>query len=206
MKTREYNFSYVINTNKDYDSFKETLNNIVHPIGTKTFVNKIYSHYSIFNNNIQNIIYKEEIYGDTFNISYSSNNMVSTNASANLSASISVGDVVILEDLEILLEGTSNTISGSNVIIGLSTNFLNQLQDGDLIEISTGNTEVVTSVESNTSILTQNTIGVSSNGSTINLIYNDTKTVTFVNANTILVNSNFETSGNNIVVIHRKVE
>ena len=132
--------------------------------------------------------------------------MVSTNASANLSASISVGDVVILEDLEILLEGTSNTISGSNVIIGLSTHFLNQLQDGDLIEISTGNTEVVTSVESNTSILTQNTIGVSSNGSTINLIYNDTKTVTFVNANTILVNSNFETSGNNIVVIHRKVE
>jgi hypothetical protein len=201
-----HNFSYVINTTKDYDTFKTTLDNIVHPIGTRTFVNKIYSHYSIFNNDIQNIIYKEEIYGDTFNISYSSNNMVSTNASANLSASISVGDVVILEDLEILLEGTSNTISDSNVIVGLSTNFLNQLQDGDLIVISTGNTEIVTSVESNTSIITQNTIGVSSNGSTINLIYNDTKTVTFVNANTILVNSNFESGGNNIVVIHRKVE
>ena len=204
--TKYHNFSYVINTTKDYDTFKESLDNIVHPIGTKTFVNKIYAHSSNFTSNLQSTIYKEQIYTDTFNIAYSSNNMISTNVSSNLSASISIGDVVILEDLQILLEGTANTTSDSNVVVGLSTNFLNQIQDGDLIEISTGNTEVVTSVESNNTIITQNTIGISSTGSTINLIFNDTKTVTFVNANTILVNSNFATTSNNIVVIHRKVE
>ena len=204
--TKYHNFSYVINTTKDYDTFKGSLDNIVHPIGTKTFVNKIYSHSSNFTSNLQSLIYKEQIYTDTFNIAYSSNNMVSTNVSANLSATISVGDVVILEDLELVLEGTANTTLDSNVVVGLSTNFLNQVQDGDLIQISTGNTEVITSVESNNSIITQNTIGVTSTGSTINLIFNDTKTVTFVNANTILVNSNFVTNGNNIVVIHRKVE
>lgn len=201
-----HNFSYVINTNQDYEKFKTTLNNIVHPIGTKTFVNKIYSHSDVFTSNVQNIIYKEQLLDDTFNIAYNSNNIITTNVSANLESTISIGDVLILEDLVLTLEGTANVVESSNLITGNSTNFLNQVQDGDLIYISTGNTEIITSVDSNTSLVTQNTIGVSSDGVTINLIFNDTKTVTFVNANTILVDSNFSTNGNNIFVIHRKVE
>jgi hypothetical protein len=200
-----HNFSYVIETTKDYETFKETLNNIVHPTGMKTFVNRVYNNIDTITSNISTTIYTQSELSDTFNISSSSNNMVSTNLSANLVGSVSVGDVVILQNLYLPLEGTVNTILGSNSVIGTSTNFLNQIQDGDLIYISTGNTESVT-VNSNTEIVTQNTIGVTSSGQTLNIVFSDAKTVTYVNANTILVDSDFVTNSSNVVVVLRKVE
>ena len=200
-----HNFSYEINSNIDYEKFKETLQNIVHPAGTKVFVNKINENSDDITANVNNIIYKEYLLSDTFNISILTNRLVSTNTSANLSSYISVGDEIIVEDLFLKLQGTVGTTATSNTVIGTSTNFLNQIQDGDTVFISTGNTEIVTSVESNTSIITKNTIGVSSTGKEISLIYNDTKTVTFVNANTILVNSTFKSNGNNKTVLHRIV-
>ena len=200
-----HNFSYVINTTKDYDTFSETLNNIVHPVGMKTFVNRIYNNSDNVTSNIVTTIFTQTPIEETFNISASSNNMVSTNSSANLIGLISVGDYVLLEDLLLPLEGTVNTVLNSNSVIGTSTNFLNEVQDGDLVFISTGNTETVI-INSNTQIITQNTIGVSSNNQTISLLFTDVKQVTSVTSNTIFVDSNFITNSSNVSVILRKVE
>jgi hypothetical protein len=200
-----HNFSYVINTTKDYNTFSETLNNIVHPVGMKTFVNRIYNNSDNVTSNIVTTIYTQTPLEDTFNISISSNNMISTNPSANLIGLVSVGDVILLKDLLLPLEGTVNTVLNSNSVIGTSTNFLNQIQDGDLVFISTGNTEIVT-VNSNTQIITQNTIGVNSNDETISLLFTDAKQVTSVTSNTIFVDSNFIINSSNVSVILRKVE
>lgn len=200
-----HNFSYVINTTKDYDSFQETLNNIVHPVGMKTFVNRIYDNMDAISSNVSTEIYTETSLEYKFNVSSGANTVVSTNTSLNLASIFSVGDVIILKDLLKPLQGTVNTTLNSNSVIGTTTNFMNEIQDGDTIYISTGNTESVT-VNSNTQIITQNTIGVTSVGSTINLLFSDAKTITFVNANTILVDSNFVTNSTNVSATLRKVE
>lgn len=200
-----HNFSYVINTTKDYDTFSETLNNVVHPVGMKTFVNRIYDNINSIKSNVSTIIYTETPLNYTFNISSGANTIVSTNTTVNLSSIMSVGDVIVLHDLLKPLQGTVNTTLNSNSVIGTTTNFLNEIQDGDVIYISTGNTETVT-VNSNTQLITQNTIGVTSVGSTINILFSDAKTITFVNANTIFVDSNFATNSVNVSATIRKVE
>jgi hypothetical protein len=154
--------------------------------------------------NLVNQIIKTSTLINTFNVTSGANNIVSTNVSANLSATINVGDIVTVQSLVKSLSGTGNTTSGSNTIIGVSTNFLNQLQDGDIVQLSTGNTETVT-VTGNTSLYTQNTIGVTATGVLINLVFDDTKTVTFVNANTILVDTNFSTNASYANVSIQKV-
>lgn len=199
-----HNFSYVINTNQDYSTFKTPLNNIVHPIGTITFVNRMSDHLVQVSSNLVNQVIKTSTLTNTFNITSGTKNIVSTNVSANLRSTISVGDVITVQNLVKSLSGTGNTTSGSNTIIGISTNFLNQLQDGDIVRLSTGNTETVT-VTGNTSLYTQNTIGVTATGVLINLVFNDTKTVTFVNANTILVDTNFSTNASYANVSIQKV-
>ena len=202
--TYYHNFSYVISTNKDYASFKSSLNNIVHPAGTVTFVNRLKDTQIDINNTLSNKRIRQSTLVDTFNIAYNANNMVSTNVSANLISLVSVGDIITVTGMVKLLSGNANTTAGSNTVLGYGTNFLNELNDGDIVSLSTGNTETVV-VTGNTSIVTQNTIGVTHTNTMINVVFDDTKTVTFVNANTILVDTLFSANAKYANVTLQKV-
>jgi hypothetical protein len=132
--------------------------------------------------------------------------MVATGASPNLANTVNVGDMVILTTLSKRVNGTVNVASTSNVVTGNLTTFINDVQDGDTIFISSGNTETVTYVTNTTSLMTQNTINVTANNQTINVVFDDIRTVTFVNANTILVSGSFTTTANLVTTILQKVE
>lgn len=201
-----HNFSYVISTSKDYNTFKTSLDNIVHPIGTVTFINRIDTNSDIVP--YASIDYRliTEQLPVTFNISSGSLNMVSTNNSINVASLVEVGDFVVVESVSKPISGTSNVTSGSNTVIGLNTNFINDIQIGDIIYLSTGNTETVKSITDANKLITQNTIGVTSTGVTINLVFDDTKTVNFVNANTILVDTAFTTNSSFTTTLVQKVE
>jgi hypothetical protein len=132
--------------------------------------------------------------------------MVATGASPNLANTVNVGDMVILTTLSKQVNGTVNVASTSNVVTGNLTTFINDIQDGDTIYISSGNTETVTYVTNTTSLMTQNTINVTANNQTINVVFDDIRTVTFVNANTILVSGSFTATANLVTTILQKVE
>ena len=201
-----HNFSYVINTKKDYQSFKTVLNEVVHPIGTKTFIvhNDEYNESMPVSMNDWQYIQYDLPY--TFNVSVNSNNAISTNLTANVSNTINVGDVLLFKSVSKSLAGNVSLTDGSNTIIGISTNFINDIQDGDTIELSSGNTEVVISVEDDNTLITQNTINITSSGVLINLLFTDTKTVTYSNANTVLLDSNFITNSEYVVTSIQKVK
>jgi hypothetical protein len=201
-----HNFSYVINTKKDYNQFKNSLNNIVHPIGTKTFINRIDENSETVSKSMSDTGIIQLTNDVTFNISNGGNNMVSTNVSANIASTINVGDIVILTSVSKRISGTANSTSGSNNITGVSSNFINDIIEGDIIVLSTGNTETVSNVISATSLETQNTINITTTGITINLLFNDTKTVTFVNANTVLVDTAFTTNSSFVTTLVQKFE
>jgi hypothetical protein len=201
-----HNFSYVINTTQDYYQFKNSLNNLVHPLGSKTFVNRIDSNTENIEKTISDNTIIQLTLTDTFNIANGGNNMVCTNTSANVATTVNVGDIVTLTSLYKLISGTANTTLGSNSVVGLSTNFINDIIEGDTIVLSTGNTEVVSNVVSANSFYTQNVINITSTGVTINLLFNDTKTVTFVNANTILVDTVFTTNSSSVTTLVQKFE
>ena len=203
-----HNFSYVINTQNDYYKFKNALNDIVHPVGTQTFVNRIDNNQETIYKEItsNNLIQVTAMCSETYNVVNGSNNMVCTNVSANIISTFNVGDIVILNQVSRLIFGTANVTSGSNTITGVSSNFINDIIEGDIIYLSTGNTETVSNVISSTSLQTQNTINITTTGVTINLVFNDTKIVNFVNANTILVNTNFTTNSNFVTVSVQKVK
>lgn len=192
-----HNFSYVIKTKTDYNKFKKPLADIVHPVGTKTFVTRI-------EDNEQNITIANTAttlstyyYFDTMNIAYSANTIVSTNVSANLQQTINVGDTIILESIHRTLQNTVNVVSGSNVIFGAngSVNFINDLMDGDSIYLSTGNTTTIKEVVNSTHAILNTAIGVTSTSATMNLIYDEVVVVTSVNANTIITNTTFDANG-----------
>jgi hypothetical protein len=199
-----HNFSYVISTRQDYNKFKKPLNDIVHPIGTKTFVTRIEDMTNSVEYNEQNRVVSVVTLPTTFNIANTRLNMVRTNNSVNVANSVNIGDLVILTNVNKRISGTVN-ISG-NTLYGTSTNFINDIQDGDIIYISTGNTVTVSNVVSSNVMTLQNTINVSSNGVFVNVVFNDTKTVTFVNANTILVSTSFTTNSNLISTLVQKVK
>jgi hypothetical protein len=169
-----------------------------------TFVNRLSDHDVEVSSNLVNNFIKTYTLLDTFNVTSDANNIVSTNNSSNLTSFVSVGDIITINSLVKTLSGTANTTSGSNTVVGISTNFLNEIQDGDIVYFSTGNTETVT-VTGNTSLLTQNNIFVSDTGVSMNLVFDDTKTVTFVNANTILVDTLFSTNASYANVSIQKV-
>ena len=144
--------------------------------------------------------------GKIVNVVLNSNNAVSTNLTANVSNTINVGDVLLFKSVSKSLTGNVSLTDGSNTIIGISTNFINDIQDGDIIELSSGNTEVVISVEDDNTLITQNTINITSSGVLINLLFTDTKTVTYSNANTVLLDSNFITNSEYVVTAIQKVK
>ena len=201
-----HNFSYVINTQNDYYKFKNALNDIVHPVGTQTFVTRVDNNDETVLKQITTNTLITVTLTDTFNIANGSNNMICTNVSSNVANTVNVGDFVILSDVSRRISGTANVTSGSNTITGISSNFINDIIEGDIIYLSTGNTETVSNVISSTSLQTQNTINITTTGVTINLVFNDTKMVNFVNANTILVNTNFTTNSNFVTTSVQKVK
>jgi hypothetical protein len=201
-----HNFSYVINTQNDYYKFKNALNDIVHPIGTQTFVTRVDNNDETVLKQITTNTLITVTLTDTFNIANGSNNMICTNVSSNVANTVNVGDFVILSNVSRRIFGTANVTSGSNTITGISSNFINDIIEGDIIYLSTGNTETVSNVISSTSLQTQNTINITTTGVTIDLVFNDTKMVNFVNANTILVNTNFTTNSNFVTTSVQKVK
>lgn len=202
-----HNFSYVINTENDYVKFKKALNDAAHPIGTKAFVVRIDTNEKQASNLSSNVIsIVTKTLANTFNISNGSNNMVATGANANLISVVSVGDHVILSNVRRQISGTGNVRVSSNTITGNSSNFINDLLDGDTITLSTGNTGTVLSVINANTVYMNTNFNITSNDATISLVFDEVKRVTFVNANTILVDTNFTTNSTFVTTIHQKVE
>lgn len=182
-----HNFSYIIKSKTDYSKFKKPLQDIVHPIGTKTFVTKIDDNQETvsYSNTLISITF--DTVGDTFNVSYGANSIVSTNASASLANSVNVGDTIILTGLTRTLQNTVNVVTGTNAIFGHanSVNFINDLQPGDVIYLSTGNTVTVTEVANSNYAYVSSNINVTSTTATVNVVFNETIIANTVNANTI---------------------
>ncbi len=205
--TKYHNYSYIIKTENDYAKFKKTLNEVVHPIGMKAFVTRIDTNEEdAANTQIETMNLIRFTLANTVNVVADSNTIIGVGANPDFANTINVGDMIIVTDLTRFANGTVNVTSGSNVVTGTDTTFINDIQDGDLIYISSGNTETVTFVTNTSSLITQNTISVTDTDLTINLIYDEIKTVTFVNANTILVDSTFTASGELKTAILQKDE
>jgi len=184
-----HNFSYIIKSKTDYSKFKKPLQDIVHPLGTKTFVTRIDDNTETvaYTNDTISITY--ETLDDTFNVSYGANSIVSTNSSANLTSTVNVGDTIIMSGLSRTLQNTVNVVSGTNAIFGHanSVNFINDLQEGDVIYLSTGNTVTVTQVANSNYAYVSANINVTSTAATVNVVFNETVIANTVNANTITV-------------------
>ncbi len=202
-----HNFSYIINSKTDYNNFKKALGDIVHPIGTKTFVTRVDENSESISESNNTILISVNTLLDTFNIAGGSNTIISTNASANLISTINVGDVIILSNVHKRLQNTVNVLSGSNVLFGHanSVNFINDLQEGDTIYLSTGNTTTIKEVTNTNYAILNTTIGVTSTSATINVIYTDAVTANSVNANTIIVKSVMKANGSNLSATIQKV-
>lgn len=202
-----HNFSYVVKTQTDYAKFKNALNDIVHPIGTKTFVVRTDTNQEDVSSANDAQVIAITALDDTFNIGVNSNTIVSTNTSANLLSTIEVGDIIVLSNVHKKLQNTVNVISGSNIIFGdaSSVNFINDLQDGDTIYLSTGNTTTIKSVTNSSYAILGTTIGVTSTAATINVVYSEVSTVASVNANTIITDTTFKANGTNLNAVVQKV-
>jgi hypothetical protein len=157
---RYHNFSYVINTKESYDSFRNSLNSIGHPIGTKVFVNRIDDNQEIANSSIGDQSIIQITSPITFNIANGNNSMLSTNVSANAAATINVGDIVILNNVSKTISGNASVNLSSNVVTGNGTNFINDLMEGDSITIYTSNSSFNTTVSN---VVSSNVIVVQDN-------------------------------------------
>lgn len=200
-----HNFSYVVQTQTSYDKFKAPLNDVVHPVGTKTFVTKVDS----IPVNIFAIPYDDRVLinelPDTFDVFVTANSIVSNNVSASLTDFVAEGDYIIISGATKVLDGIGLTTAGSNTIIGIDTNFMNDINDGDTIHLSSGYDETVKSVESELKLYTQNNIVVTDTEAVITVLYDDMKRVNSVNANTIIVDTDFTYSINDATVAFKKI-
>jgi hypothetical protein len=201
-----HNYSYVINTTNEHYKFKKTLQEVLHPIGMKSFSTRIdTNNKDVSNQNVEIIYLTQSLHSNTFNIANASNSMVSTSLTPNVISEISVGDFVILQNLEKQITGTANIVSSSNVISGNGTNFINDVTDGQTIYLSSGNTVVVKTVVNANTIFAESSLNVTSTDITINVSFDETKNVSFVNANTVIVDTNFTTTNNFVSVTVQKV-
>jgi len=206
-KRKYHNFSYVINTKTDYSKFKKPMADIVHPVGAKMFVNRIIEDENTFSYNSNNIIVLTKTFSDTFNVVYGKNTAVSTNASANLIASINIGDTVIFTGVYRVIQNTANVVATSNVIFGANCNFINDVNDGDVLFIA--NTQnalsnvftTVNYVSNSAYLFTEENIGITANVS-MNVYFDEVKTVTNVSSNTITLNSEIISSNAKYVTIN----
>ena len=202
-----HNFSYVIKSSTDYAKFKKPLNDIVHPLGTKTFT------YRLDDNNENIVIANTLSYvtiddlPNTYNVVFNTSRIVSTDAAANLPAIVNIGDVIIVDSVRRGISNTVNVVSGSNIMFGdaNSVNFINDLQDGDTILLSTGNTVTIQEVVNVSHAILSTTINVTSTSATINVIYPEIVRVNTVNANTIFTTTQIRGNGNNLLARIEKV-
>ena len=204
---RYHNFSYVIKTKTDYAKFKKPLKDLAHPIGVKSFVVKIDNNsenISVGNTN-QHIIVKD--LPDTYNIALGSNTIVTTNTSANVRLSVNVGDVIVLSSAYKRLQNTVNVVSGSNIMFGHANNvdFIVDLQEGETIYLSTGNTVTIKQITNSNYAILNTTINVTSTSATVNLIYTEIATVNSLNANTMITTTKFKSNSSNLSAAVRKV-
>ena len=198
-----HNFSYEITSQTDYATFKKPMYDIVHPVGTKIFATRVVDNIETMDQTDSNTTITINALPVKFNISAGANS--TSNTTANLMNYVNVGDTVIFTGVYKWIANTVNVQAGSNTVFGANSNFINDLIDGDIIYLSTGNTETVT--VSNTNYLTtQNTIGVTATGVTINVYFDESKTVTFVNANTIKVDTLFTANSNYVATNVLKVK
>jgi hypothetical protein len=202
-----HNFSYVVKSSTDYVKFKKPLNDIVHPLGTKTFTYRI-------DDNSENIAIANTLsyvtiddLPNTYNVVFNTSKIISTNVSANLLSTVNVGDVIILDSVRRGIPNTVNVVSGSNIMFGdaNSVNFINDLQDGDTILLSTGNTVTIQEVVNVSHAILSTTINVTSTTATINVIYPEIVKVNTVNANTIFTTTQIRGNGNNLLARIEKV-
>jgi hypothetical protein len=200
-----HNFSYEITSQTDYATFKKPLNDIVHPVGTKIFATRVVDNTESISQTEANTVITVNTLPVNFNITATANSTSNATANLNLMNYVNVGDILIFTGVYKWITNTVNVQAGSNTVFGANSNFINDLIDGDIIYLSTGNTETVT--VSNTNYLTtQNTIGVTATGVTINVYFDESKTVTFVNANTIKVDTLFTANSNFVVTNVLKVK
>ena len=201
-----HNFSYVIDTQTDYNKFKKPLADLVHPVGTKTFITKIDNNEEIVAITNTSSFITITAMQDSYNIANGSNTIITTNTSANLISTVNVGDLIILSNVHRRLQNTVNVISGSNILFGHanSVNFINDLQDGDTIYLSTGDTTTIKEVTNSTYAVLNTTINVTSTTATVNLVYSDVARANSINANTIITTTTFRANGNNLsATIHK---
>ena len=201
-----HNFSYVIDTQTDYNKFKKPLADLVHPVGTKTFITKIDNNEKIVAITNTSSFITITAMQDSYNIANGSNTIITTNTSANLISTVNVGDLIILSNVHRRLQNTVNVISGSNILFGHanSVNFIDDLQDGDTIYLSTGNTTTIKEVTNSTYAVLNTTINVTSTTATVNLVYSDVARANSINANTIITTTTFRANGNNLsATIHK---
>jgi preprotein translocase subunit YajC len=144
---------------------------------------------------------------DTYNVAINTSKIISTNVSANLPAIVNVGDVIVIGSVRRGISNTVNVVSGSNVMFGdaNSVNFINDLQEGDTIFLSTGNTATVNEVVNVSHAMLSITINVTSTAATINVIYPEVVKVNTVNANTIFTTTQIRGNGNNLLARIEKV-
>ena len=192
-----HNFSYIIKSRTDYSKFKNPLYDISHPVGTKIFVTRIDDNQETvpYGSNSQTLLITT--LNDSYNISSNSNIVTSTNVSSNLRSTVNVGDYIIINSINKPIQNTMNVVSGSNVIFGAanSVNFINDLLEGDVLNLSTGNTVTITEVSNSTYATVDTIIGVTSASVTANVIYAEIKKVSAVTANTITVTTNYRHNG-----------
>jgi hypothetical protein len=202
-----HNFSYIIKTKTDYVKFKKPLNDISHPIGTKSFITRIDDNRENINF-INSLIDTSSLFplNYTYNVANGSNTIYTSNVSANLAASVNVADFVIVYGVNKRLANTVNVVSGSNVLFGSSNsvNFINDLLEGDTIYLSTGNTVSIKEVSNSYYAVLNTTINVTSTSATINVVYDLIKKVVSVNANTIIVDTNFKQNGSSLLATVQK--
>jgi hypothetical protein len=100
-----------------------------------------------------------------------------------------------------------NVISGSNILFGHANNvdFIVDLQEGDTIYLSTGNTTTIKEITNSNYAILSTTINVTSTSATVNLIYTEIATVNSLNANTIITTTKFKSNGSNLSATVRKV-
>ena len=202
-----HNFSYIIKSQTDYAKFKKPLNDIVHPVGTKTFITKIDDNEEIQAQvNTSSFITITSL-ADTYNIANGSNKIITTNTSADLQTTVNVGDLILISNVHRRLQNTVNVLTGSNILFGSanSVNFINDLQDGDTIYLSTGNTVTIKEVTNSSFAILDTIINVTSTSALINLVFTATIRANSRNANTIFADSIFTSNGSNLSATIQKV-
>lgn len=200
-----HNYSYVINTENDYYKFKKSLQEMVHPIGTKAFVVKIDEQQTdVVDLSITSNVYSRTIVNDTFEINESSNNLIGT-GSLVLSDYVSPGDYVILTEVFGEIGGTVSVAESSNVITGSSTNFINDLYDGQKFYLSSGDSANIVYIIDETTAYTDKDFTGTLSGLTLSKYYEQTANVNFSNTDMILVDTTFTTTNNQIEITVQKV-